>query len=71
MKSDLPENLSAPARRALFNEGITTLAQLAKHNEAETGQLHGMGPKGIEQLKVALRESGLAFAKNTGSTKKV
>jgi len=62
MRSDLPEKLGAPARRALSNAGITTLARLAKYSEAEIGKLHGMGPKAIGQLKAALRQRRLAFA---------
>ncbi|WP_333865079.1 RNA polymerase alpha subunit C-terminal domain-containing protein [Chitinophaga sp.] len=55
--------LSAPARRALQNQGIQTLAQLANHSEKEILALHGMGPASIPTLKSALSEKGLAFKK--------
>lgn len=53
--------LSAPARRALENNGITTLAKLSKHTEQEILQFHGMGPSSIPKLKAALQADGKAF----------
>ena len=61
-KSDLPEELSAPAQRALAGAGITSLAQLSQFSEAEIKRLHGMGPHGINLLRSALSEQGLSFA---------
>ena len=55
--------LSAPARRALENNGITTLAKLSKYNEREILQLHGMGPSSIPKLRAALQEVGRGFRK--------
>jgi hypothetical protein len=60
-QSDLPK-LAAPARRALDAAGYTNLEQLANVSEAELGQLHGMGPNAIAQLRRALDAHGLAFA---------
>lgn len=60
--SDLPDRLGQPARRALINAGYLRLEQLAGVRTAELKQLHGMGPKGIEQLRRALAERGLTFA---------
>ena len=54
-------NLSAPARRALENAGITKIEQLAKKTEKEILQLHGMGPDSIPKLQAALGEKGLKF----------
>ena len=54
-------NLVAPARRALERAGITSLAELAKHSEAEILQLHGMGPSSIPKLRKALEEDGRSF----------
>jgi DNA-directed RNA polymerase alpha subunit len=61
-----PENgflsqLSAPARRALENNGITTLQQLSKFSEKEILQFHGIGPSSLPKLKAALEEEGLSF----------
>jgi len=61
-----PENgflslLSAPARRALENNGITSLEQLSTYSESEILQFHGMGPASIPKLKNALQENGLSF----------
>lgn len=53
--------LSSPARRALENEGITTLEQLSNFSEKEILKLHGIGPSSIPKLKNALKEVGLSF----------
>ena len=53
--------LSAPARRALENEGISNLNQLSKFTEKEILKLHGMGPASIPTLKNALQAEGLSF----------
>jgi DNA-directed RNA polymerase alpha subunit len=53
--------LSAPARRALEHEGITTLAKLAKYSERELLALHGFGPATLPTLRKALKASGRAF----------
>jgi hypothetical protein len=61
-ESDLPPELSKPAQRALAGAGYVRLEQLTKVSKAEVLNLHGMGPKGIEQLRRALAAKGLAFA---------
>lgn len=53
--------LAAPARRALENNGITTLKQLSEFTEKEILQFHGMGKSSIPKLKQALKEGQLAF----------
>lgn len=53
--------LPSPARRALENEGITTVSRLAEHSEAEILALHGMGPSSLSTLNAVLEERGLAF----------
>ncbi|MEF2246355.1 RNA polymerase alpha subunit C-terminal domain-containing protein [Paenibacillus sp. IITD108] len=63
-----PENgflalLSAPARRALEHNGITTLQQLATYSEKEIMKYHGMGPASLPKLRAALEENGLSFRK--------
>ncbi|MGE6664164.1 RNA polymerase alpha subunit C-terminal domain-containing protein [Paenibacillus xylanexedens] len=55
--------LSAPARRALENEGIRTLLQLAEYTEKEILKLHGIGPSAMPKLRNALEEEGLSFKK--------
>ncbi|CAM4215561.1 RNA polymerase alpha subunit C-terminal domain-containing protein [Paenibacillus xylanexedens] len=55
--------LSSPARRALENEGITTLLQLAEYTEKEILKLHGIGPSAMPKLRKALEEEGLSFKK--------
>ncbi|MBG9791394.1 DNA-binding protein [Paenibacillus dendritiformis] len=59
---DLPDKLPKPARRALIAAGYVRLEQLAKLRESELLKLHGMGPKGIDQLRRALADKGLSFA---------
>lgn len=61
-KSDLPDKLASPARRALSGAGYVRLEQLTKISEAELAQLHGIGPNSIKQLREALAAKGLAFA---------
>lgn len=61
LQSDFPEDLSAPALRALASIKITELAGLTKHTEAEIADLHGMGPKGINTLKNALKKQKRTF----------
>lgn len=60
-KNEFLAQLASPARRALMNEGITTLKQLSKYNEKEILKLHGMGQSSIPKLKKALADAGLAF----------
>lgn len=54
--------LSAPARRALTQAGISTLEELSKYSEAEILKLHGVGPKSLPVLRQALDNEELAFA---------
>ncbi len=61
-ESDFPSELSQPAWRALTGAGYWRLEQLTMVSEAEIKKLHGMGPKGIEQLRRALNAKGLSFA---------
>lgn len=61
-----PENgflslLSAPARRALEHNGITSLHLLSTYSEKEILKLHGMGPASLPKLRTALKENGLSF----------
>ena len=69
LQSDLPPNLSQPALRALAGAGYSRLEQLTEVSEAELKRLHGMGPKGIEQLRQALNARGLSFANGKGRSK--
>ena len=60
-ESDLPIELAQPARRAFVNAGYLKLKQLARLSEAEVKQLHGIGPKALDQLRRALALMGLSF----------
>lgn len=53
--------LGAPARRALENEGIGTLQQLARYSEKEILALHGMGPGTLPKLRAMLKAEHLSF----------
>ena len=53
--------LSAPARRALEANGVTTLEKLAELSEQEVLRFHGMGPASLPKLREALRAQGLTF----------
>jgi hypothetical protein len=59
---ELPEGLSAPARRALTQAGYTRLDHLAEAREADVARLHGVGPRAVRTLREALAEKGLSFA---------
>jgi hypothetical protein len=61
-ESNLPIELSQPARRALVGAGYLRLEQLTEISEDEVKQLHGVGPKAIKQLHHALETLGLSFA---------
>lgn len=56
--------LGAPARRALENNGITTLEQLSKYSEKEVLNFHGMGKSTIPKLQKLLSCKKLSFKKN-------
>lgn len=62
--SDIPANLSAPAKRALDGAGYTQLKHLTHVTEAEVKALHGIGPNAIKMLREALESKGLSFAKD-------
>jgi DNA-directed RNA polymerase alpha subunit len=62
LESDLPIRLGKPAQRALAAAGYVRLDQLTQVSEAELLQLHGMGPKALEQIRSALAAKGLSFA---------
>lgn len=53
--------LSAPARRALENNGISSLEQLAAYSEKDILALHGIGKSSIPKLKQCLLEKNLTF----------
>jgi len=55
--------VGAPARRALENEGITTLQKLSTYSESDILKLHGMGKSSIPKLHDALTKAGLSFNK--------
>jgi hypothetical protein len=60
--SDLLPELPKPARRALVRAGYVPLDQLTGVSEDEILQLHGMGPKALEQLRRILAVKGQSFA---------
>lgn len=59
--SDLPD-IGAPARRALAVAGLTRLEQLTEVREDELLAMHGVGPKAVSILRVALAARGSSFA---------
>lgn len=67
-KSDLPDGLAQPARRALAAAGVQRLGQLTRLSEAEVKQLHGIGPNALKLLRRALKAQGLSF--RAGKTRK-
>lgn len=61
IKGNFPAGIARPALRALVAADLTTLEQLTTMTEDELFQLHGMGTKAIETLRVGLRAQGLDF----------
>jgi DNA-directed RNA polymerase alpha subunit len=61
--------LSAPARRALENNGIHTLEKLSAFTEKDLLAFHGMGPGSIPKLKTALASKKLSFKKTNDHVK--
>ncbi len=55
--------LSAPARRALANEKITTLETLATYKEQDILALHGVGTTTLPLLRALLKKAGYSFKK--------
>ncbi|WHX98148.1 RNA polymerase alpha subunit C-terminal domain-containing protein [Neobacillus sp. DY30] len=60
-KNGFLSQLSAPARRALVNNGITSLQELSTYSEKEILKFHGMGPASLPRLRSALHDEGLSF----------
>lgn len=60
-KDHFLSTLSAPARRALENNGITTLEQLSKYSKKEVLKFHGMGKSSIPKLEKLLSEQNMTF----------
>jgi DNA repair protein RadC len=59
-KTEFPK-LAKPAIRVLEGAGFFRLEQLTEVQEEELAKIHGMGPKAIEQLRLALLEKGWKF----------
>ena len=53
--------VSAPARRALENKGITDLEKLSQWSKKDLLDLHGIGPSAIPALENELLALGLKF----------
>lgn len=54
--------ISAPARRALENQEITTLEKLAEYSENYISGLHGIGKSVMKKLNEFLKDSGKSFS---------
>ena len=55
--------LSAPARRALIDEGLYKVSDLRKYSIDVIKDLHGMGPNAIRILITAMKKSDISFRK--------
>lgn len=53
--------MSAPAKRALENNGIDTLEKLSGFTVKEILQFHGIGKSAIPKLSDALKAKGLSL----------
>jgi len=55
--------LSAPARKALIDDGLLTLSDLRKVSLAAIKELPGMGPNAIRVLIAEMKKADLSFRK--------
>lgn len=55
--------LAAPARRALVDADILTLAALTRRTRTSISGLHGMGPSAMTLLEREMRRKGVTFRK--------
>ena len=55
--TEWPKGVAKPAIRALNVAGYTRLEQLEKVDLSTLKKLHGMGPKALAAIEVALNES--------------
>lgn len=62
-ESAFPKGIAKPALRALASVGISRLDQVTRLTESQLLALHGMGPKAIGIIKVALSTQGKSLAK--------
>lgn len=53
--------IPAPARRALVNAGLLSLADLATITRRDLAALHGMGPKAMTMLTEPMAKAGVTF----------
>ncbi len=58
---ELPKGLGRPAEHALAAAGISDLTDLTQHRRSEIAGLHGVGPKALGILTMALAAHGLSF----------
>ncbi|MFE7061761.1 DNA-binding protein [Sutcliffiella sp. NPDC057660] len=61
LETGFPRGIGKPATRALDAAGYTELKELATIREKELLKLHGVGPKAVGLLRLALEEKGLSF----------
>ncbi|CAN5291383.1 hypothetical protein BH09ACT5_BH09ACT5_17640 [soil metagenome] len=61
-RTPLPAALARPARRALTAAGVRNLQDLAVYRSRDISALHGIGPRTVTALALALGAAGLAFA---------
>lgn len=54
-------HIAAPAQRALNSIGVEKLSDLKRYAEKDLLTLHGMGPKALNTLKAAMKETGMTF----------
>ncbi len=61
IKESFPSGIGQPALRTLASAGYLNLDQLTNVTETELKTLHGMGPKALQILRVALQAQGKSF----------
>jgi len=63
-KDEFLSYFAAPARRALQNNGITSMDQLSQYNEKQIKALHGIGKQALQLMHQLLKQSGKDFRRD-------
>ncbi len=64
LQSDFPKNLGGPALTALKNNKIKKLSDLNKYDEKQISGFHGIGPKALSIIKVAMKSKKIFLRKS-------
>jgi hypothetical protein len=67
--TEFPQSIGRTARRELALNGYTRYDQLTSVSSRDLLRIHGIGPKAVRILEEELAVRGLAFQKNSSSSR--